>query len=122
VPLPWKTTGSSFGFGTGGSHLPMPSWFGKYSVEAEDGKKGSVLEFYREIMSLRKQLQTKEEIHWIGHGPFSKVVHFARPNGWHSVTNFGSKPVKLPNGKLLSSSTPLVDGKLPANATAWLQA
>ena len=122
VPLPWATSGSSFGFGTGGSHLPMPQWYGKYSVAAEDGQKGSFLEFYREIVALRKKLQTKEEIKWIGHGLFSKVIHFARPNGWQSITNFGSKPVKLPAGKLLSSSTPLVDGKLPANATAWLQA
>ena len=122
VPLPWATSGSSFGFGTGGSHLPMPEWYGKYSVAAEDGHKGSFLEFYREIVALRKKLQTKEEIKWIGHGLFSKVIHFARPNGWQSITNFGSKPVKLPAGKLLSSSTPLVDGKLPANATAWLQA
>lgn len=122
VPLPWATSGSSFGFGTGGSHLPMPEWYGKYSVAAEDGQKGSFLEFYREIVALRKKLQTKEEIKWIGHGLFSKVIHFARPNGWQSITNFGSKPVKLPAGKLLSSSTPLVDGKLPANATAWLQA
>ena len=122
VPLPWTTTGSSFGFGSNGSHLPMPSWYGQYSVEAEDGKKGSMLEFYREIMALRKSLQTKEEITWIGHGLFSKVVHFARPNGWQSITNMGTKSVKLPAGKLLLSSTPLVDGKLPANATAWLQA
>jgi alpha-glucosidase len=120
VPLPWKTTGSSFGFGSNGSHLPMPSWYGEYSVEAEDGKADSFLEFYRHIVALRKKLQTKEDIQWIGHGFFSKVLHFARPNGWHSITNFGSKPVKLPAGKLLSSSTPLVDGKLPANATAWL--
>ncbi|MEY4618440.1 MAG: hypothetical protein RL101_626 [Actinomycetota bacterium] len=122
VPLPWATHGSSFGFGSNGSHLPMPNWFGKYSVEAEDGKAGSMLEFYRHIVALRKQLQTKEEVKWIGHGIFSKVIHFARPNGWQSITNFGTKAVKLPNGKLISSSIPLVDGKLPANATAWLQA
>jgi alpha-glucosidase len=100
----------------------MPEWFGQYSVEAEDGKTGSMLEFYRHIVALRKQLQTKEEVKWIGHGLFSKVIHFARPNGWQSITNFGKKPVKLPTGKLISSSIPLVDGKLPASATAWLQA
>jgi alpha-glucosidase len=37
------------------------------------------------------------------------------------MTNFGAKPVKLPKGQLLIASAELVDGKLPANATAWLQ-
>jgi alpha-glucosidase len=30
VPLPWTKTGSSFGFGDGGSHLPQPKHFGDY--------------------------------------------------------------------------------------------
>ena len=122
VPLPWETSGKSYGFGSNGSHLPMPAWYGQYSVQSEFGKAGTVLSFYQETVALRKSLQTKEDVQWISHGFFSKVIHFARPNGWQSITNFGSKPVKLPVGKLLSSSTPLVDGKLPANATAWLQA
>ena len=36
VPLPWARSGSSFGFGADGAHLPQPSWFGEYSVEAEE--------------------------------------------------------------------------------------
>jgi alpha-glucosidase len=48
-------------------------------------------------------------------------MHFKRPNGWQSITNFGSKPAKLPAGKVLASSMPLVDGKLPANATVWIK-
>jgi alpha-glucosidase len=48
------------------------------------------------------------------------VLHFARPNGWQSVTNFGTEPVALPEGTVVVSSAPLDGGKLPANTTAWI--
>lgn len=120
VPLPWTRTGSSFGFGSGGSHLPQPKWYGDWSVEAEDGVAGSTLELYREILALRRQLQTEETFKWVWHFN-SKIVHFARPNGWQSVTNFSAKPVRLPKGQLLASSEPLMNGKLAPNSTAWLK-
>lgn len=126
VPLPWSTTGSSFGFGSGGSHLPQPEWYGSVSVQTQDGVKGSTLEIYRELINLRKTLQSAEDITWFNGGVLGlfapKVLHFSRPGGWHNVTNFGTKPVKLPTGKVLAVSQPLVDGKLPANATAWIKA
>jgi alpha-glucosidase len=122
VPLPWTATGSSFGFGSGGAHLPQPTWFGNVSVEAQDGVKGSTLELYRELINLRKTLLAAEEITWVKHWLSPQLLHFKRPNGWHSVTNFGSKPVKLPAGKILAVSQQLIDGKLPANATAWIKA
>jgi alpha-glucosidase len=34
--------------------------------------------------------------------------------------NTGKRPVALPDGELILASAPLVDGKLPANAAAWL--
>jgi alpha-glucosidase len=48
-------------------------------------------------------------------------VHFLRPGGWHSVTNFGAQPVDLPAGDVLLTSFPLVDGRLDADATAWVR-
>jgi alpha-glucosidase len=122
VPLPWSRSGSSFGFGTGGAHLPQPAWYSNVSVEAQDGVKGSTLELYRELINLRKSLQTAEDLTWVKHWLSPKLMHFKRPNGWQSITNFGSKPAKLPAGKVLATSKPLIDGKLPANATAWLKA
>ena len=121
VPMPWTRTGSSFGFGPGGAHLPQPSWFGDWSVEAQDGVKGSTLELYRAALRLRRQLLTEEKLTWVKHWLNPKVLHIVRPNGWIVMTNFGAKPVKLPQGQLLIASAELVDGKLPANATAWLQ-
>ncbi|MEN9606860.1 MAG: hypothetical protein RL605_688, partial [Actinomycetota bacterium] len=121
VPMPWTRTGSSFGFGPGGAHLPQPSWFGDWSVEAQDGVKGSTLELYRAALRLRRQLLTEEKLTWVKHWLNPNVLHIVRPNGWIVMTNFGAKPVKLPKGQLLIASAELVDGKLPANATAWLQ-
>ncbi|MEO0049151.1 MAG: hypothetical protein RL556_483, partial [Actinomycetota bacterium] len=67
VPLPWTATGSSFGFGPGGSHLPQPEWFAKYAVEVEDKDPGSTLNLYRKALKLRKGLVTAEEIKWVNH-------------------------------------------------------
>jgi alpha-glucosidase len=121
VPLPWTSKGSSFGFGAKGSHLPQPKWFGDYSVEAEDGVAGSTLEFYREAIRVRKDVFTDERITWVKHWFNSKVVHFRRSNGWQSITNFGTSPIAIPAGEVILASRPLVDGKLPVDATVWIR-
>jgi alpha-glucosidase len=48
------------------------------------------------------------------------VLHFERPGGWTTVTNFGVDAFPLPEGEVLVSSVPLERGLLPADATAWL--
>jgi alpha-glucosidase len=121
VPLPWTREGSSFGFGANGSHLPQPEWYSGYSVEAEDTDASSTLNLYRKAIKLRKTLVTKQEIKWVPRLFNKNVLHFVRPNGWHCVTNFGEKPIALPKGEVLFSTLPLVDGKLPADATAWVK-
>lgn len=118
VPLPWTKTGSSFGFGEGPSHLPQPYWFPAYSVEFEESQPESTLALYREMIAARKRLQGAETLEW-AHSR-RKVVHFTRPGGWHSITNFGKKAVSLPAGTVVLTSGPLLDGKLPANTTAWV--
>ena len=120
VPLPWAVEGSSFGFGNGGAHLPQPEWFGRYAVAAEDGVAGSTLEFYRKALKLRRELQTSEELVWhAAAGP--DVLHFSRPGGWQTVTNFGDAPVELPAGEVLLSSAPLDGDLLPGSTTVWLR-
>lgn len=120
VPMPWNNNGSSFGFGTGASHLPQPAWFGGSSVEAQDGVEGSTLELYRKALAIRARLQTAEELQWNETGE-DDVLSFTRPNGWSCVTNFGTDPVDFGASQVLLSSSPLVDGKLPGAATVWLQ-
>lgn len=119
VPLPWTSEGSSFGFGDGHAHLPQPEWFAGYAVEAQENVPGSTLELYRKALELRSELRAAEDLEWIPSSDES-VLHFARPNGWQSVTNFGTEPVALPEGTVVVSSAPLDGGKLPANTTAWI--
>ncbi|MDJ0318270.1 MULTISPECIES: glycoside hydrolase family 13 protein [Arthrobacter] len=119
VPLPWTSSGVSFGFGEAPAHLPQPDWFAQHAVTAQDSAAGSTLSLYREALALRRSLQTTEDLTWItNENP--DVLHFARPNGWSVVTNFGTAAVELPTGTVALSSAALDDGKLPANATVWL--
>ncbi|SDP75205.1 alpha-glucosidase [Arthrobacter sp. ok909] len=120
VPLPWAPEGTSFGFGDGGAHLPQPAWFGRYAVAAQDGVEGSTLELYRTALKFRRELQTSEEMEWQESGS-ADVLHFSRPGGWQTMTNFGDTPVELPAGEVLVSSGPLDGGMLPANTTVWLR-
>ena len=71
-----------------------------------------------QLRRMKNPPKTGEELQWIRSS--RKVLHFSRPNGWHSFTNFTDKPVKLPAGELLQTSAPLANGKLPAYSTAWL--
>jgi alpha-glucosidase len=123
VPLPWTAEGSSFGFGANGAHLPQPPWFAEVAASAQEGDPGSNLSLYREALRLRRILQGVEELDWIDGGDTpGHVVHFARPGGWESVTNFGHRPVPLPDGEVLLTSGPLpVPGQLPGETTAWLR-
>jgi alpha-glucosidase len=120
VPLPWTETGSSFGFGSGGSHLPQPEWFGQYAVALQDGAAGSTLEMYRAALAARRTLISGEEFEWVESAP--EVLHFTRGNGWHCLINFGADPVQIPAGEVVVSSAPLDGQWLPSNTTVWITA
>jgi alpha-glucosidase len=125
VPLPWTAGGSSFGFGPDGAHLPQPPWLGRYAAETQAGLADSTRTLYAQALAHRRRLQSAEELRWAGSGP-DDVIHFSRPGGWTSVTNFGRSSVPLPAGELLLASGSLDDSvappALPADTTAWLLA
>ena len=124
MPLPWTRTGSSFGFGPEGAHLPQPAWFGALSVEAEQEDEESTLSLYRRLIALRKELQGAEHLDWLPAQDGTQadtVLAFRRPGGWISVTNFGPSPIALPAGRILASSSALRDGILSADTTVWLR-
>ncbi|MDO4916213.1 MAG: glycoside hydrolase family 13 protein [Rothia sp. (in: high G+C Gram-positive bacteria)] len=133
VPLPWKKSGQSLGFGPAGAHLPQPEWFSQYSVEAEEADSTSTLNLYRAALKARRQLQTSEELEWIETGS-ENVLAFARPNGWVCVTNFGTNAVALPvevegDELVLSSAKSAADSgeergvleEIPGATTWWLK-
>ncbi len=123
VPIPWSNDGPSFGFGPGPAHLPQPGWFTRYAISQGQADPDSTLALYTRALRLRHRLQTDEQLQLVGEGN-EDVIHFTRPNGWTSVTNFGTSSVPLPAGELVLSSSPLDDLKapttLPPDTTAWL--
>jgi len=120
VPLPWESTGSSFGFGGGAAHLPQPPWFAAASVAAQRHDPASTLSLYRAALRLRRELQAAEQLEWTTDAA-DEVVAFVRPGGWEVVTNFGTESAPLPPGEVLVASTPLEDGSLPGESTVWLR-
>ncbi|MFB0616251.1 glycoside hydrolase family 13 protein [Streptomyces sp. AGS-58] len=120
VPLPWTTTGPSYGFGPGAAWLPQPESFAAYAVEAQAGTEGSTLELYRTALRLRRKLLQDETLTWTPEAP-AGVLDFTRGDAWRCLTNLGAGPVPLPPGEVLLSSTPLPGGgSLPPDTTVWL--
>ena len=120
VPLPWKVEGSP------SASAPTVPTFRSRTGSAgtrwrlRTASKNSTLELYRKALKLRRELQAEEELEWIETGN-PEVLHFSRPGGWQSVTNFGDTAVELPAGEVLISSAPLEGGMLPGNSTVWLR-
>jgi alpha-glucosidase len=120
VPLPWTSTGPSYGFGDGGAWLPQPSSFASYAVEAQAGTEGSTLELYRTALRLRRKLLEGETLTWAPEAP-AGILDFTRTEAWRCVGNLTDEPVSLPPGEVLLSSTPLTDARtLPPDTTVWL--
>jgi alpha-glucosidase len=126
VPIPWTTTGASFGFGAGDAQpwLPQPAWFADTSVAAQDGMPGSTLEMYRSAMRLRRT-------DWVGAGrlewsdkfndPEAQVLAFRR-GGLLCIVNFGDESIAMPGGDvLLVSIDHDGDSRLPGAAAAWIR-
>ena len=120
VPLPWSTSGPSFGFGSNGSWLPQPSWWGQYSVEAQANVPDSMLRLYQETLSLRENCVIDEEVRWdprLDQGP---VLAFWRGGYVLVMVNTGEDPVPLPEEEVMVASVPLEGRSLPGNAAVWL--
>ncbi len=127
VPIPWTTSGPSYGFGSDGSWLPQPGSWGSLSVEAQVGDKGSMLELYRAALRLRRRLSALGDgaIRWLDSPP--DVLAFERRG--HSgppvvcLVNFGEVPTAVPayDEVLLSSAGLDAEGWLPADSAAWLR-
>ncbi|SFI98693.1 alpha-glucosidase [Amycolatopsis sacchari] len=121
VPLPWEGTEPPFGFGTGGSWLPQPAHWRDLTVAAQLDDEGSMLSLYRRALHLRREHPAlgDGELSWLD-SP-EDVLLFRREPGLVCAVNLGDTPVPLPpHEKVLLSSEPLPDGKLPSDAAVWL--
>ena len=123
VPIPWSTSGPSFGFGSGPAWLPQPPAFGGLSVESQDDVSTSTLSMYRAALGLRRELFTADEdFEWLDPwaGTPNDAFAFRRGSGTLCVVNFGSTAVSLPDGEVLIASSPLADGVLSGDAAVWV--
>ena len=119
MPLPWSADGPSFGFGTGGAHLPQPAWVADYAVSVQHDDSTSSLALYRAALAMRRLLQTDESLTWVETGR-DDVLAFRRSNGWTVFTNFGTEPFELPDGPPISLSSRHRDERILAGeTTVW---
>ena len=88
-------------------------------MQRQDRDPASTLSLYRQALGWRRKLRAADQLEWMP-GTSGQVLHFGRPGGWRSVTNFGPRAVPLPRGTVIVASAPLEAGLLPADTTAWI--
>ncbi|MFF9699981.1 glycoside hydrolase family 13 protein [Streptomyces griseofuscus] len=124
VPIPWTRTGSSYGFGDGGSWLPQPASWGELSVEAQTGTAGSTLELYRAALAARRaqpDLGAGDTLEWL-RAP-EGVLAFRRGE-FVCVANTTGESVTTPAyGRVLLASGEVAEtggeAEVPADTTVW---
>jgi alpha-glucosidase len=121
VPLPWWGTTPPFGFGPVRSTpwLPQPEGWAGLTVDAEAADEASMLTLYRRIIALRRARLDHEHFEWLD-GVDSNAVLAFRRGAIACVVNLSPEPVALPPGDVLLVSSALTDGRLPADAAAWI--
>ena len=121
VPLPWSGDSAPFGFGTDAAPwLPQPADWAGLTAAAQAGDPDSTLNLYRAALKLRRERPEFRhgELRW--QDSPADVLSFTRGDDLAVVVNFGAEPAALPAGEVLLTSTPLVEGRLPQDATAWI--
>ena len=122
VPIPWSGDAPPFGFSTNAdTWLPMPADWEALTVEKQRADPDSTLSFYRRALELRRERAEFEggEFEWLAATP--ELLIFERNGGaLVCALNFDRRPMVLPPGEVILASAPLVDGKLPPDAAAWL--
>jgi alpha-glucosidase len=124
VPLPWRTTGPSLGFGPDAGAapwLPQPDEFARYAVEAQGT--GSTLALYRAALRTRRELfDADSPLRWVDTGQ-AGLLAFQRGRTV-CVVNLSGHAVTIPRAwsakvRLGSDDTVAAD-ILPPDRAAWL--
>ena len=122
VPLPWEGDVAPFGFSrTARTWLPMPAEWAALTVEKQLEDEGSTLSLYRHALDVRRRHPAfrGDALEWYG-APAGCFAFRRRGGGLICALNTSATPISLPPGEVLLSSVPLVEGKLPPDAAAWL--
>ncbi|MDT7734984.1 MAG: alpha-glucosidase, partial [Mycobacterium sp.] len=122
IPMPWRGDTPPFGFSASAdTWLPIPAEWESLTVENQLLDPDSTLSFFERALEIRRSHPgfAGEAIEWLQ--ARRDTLAFARgDHGLRCVLNAGKQSIPLPDGEPILTSTPLVDGKLPANAAAWL--
>ena len=127
VPMPW-TRGVHLGF-TGSRAtpwLPIPGEWAELSVASQQGRDDSMLALYREALALRRASTAlgRGELRWVSAQDVADdLLAFDLEGADETVRvllNLSEDPIDLPDGGMLLSSEPVVDGQLPGIAAAWV--
>jgi alpha-glucosidase len=89
-------------------------------VQAQERDPDSTLAFYKAALAARRkhavELGDRVEVDVVDD------VLIVRRDQLTAVLNCGDRPARLPEGDLLISSGPLVDGAVPPDTAVWLRA
>ncbi|WP_435178372.1 glycoside hydrolase family 13 protein [Actinacidiphila sp. bgisy145] len=130
VPLPWSGDRPPFGFSPDTAQaapwLPQPAQWASCTAEAQDGRPGSMLTFYRTALALRRGEPGLRalDFRWL---PVDDpaVLAFTRADGFVCLANLSPAPAPLPpDTHLLLASDVDFDpatGHLPPDTTVWLR-
>lgn len=122
IPIPWVGDAPPFGFSAScDTWLPMPPDWAALTVERQLGETDSTLAFFRQALELHRSRAefTGNRVEWLP-APRGTLLFERGDHGLRCALNASKRPLSLPDGELILTSAPLVDGKLPANAAAWL--
>jgi alpha-glucosidase len=122
IPIPWRGDTPPFGFSTSAdTWLPIPPEWESLTVEKQLLNADSTLSFFQRALEIRRTHFgfTGDGIEWLD-APRGTLAFARGDDGLRCVLNAGKQPIPLPDGEPILTSAPLLDGKLPPNAAAWL--
>ena len=126
VPLPWSGHEQPFGFSPAGATcqpwLPQPAAWNDLTVEAQQADPSSTLALYQAALRIRREQPDLGDggLEW-SETPASDVLSFSRGPAFRCIANLSDSAVALPaHHRILLASSPLEDGHLPPDTTAWL--
>jgi alpha-glucosidase len=121
VPMPWRGDTPPFGFSeSAATWLPMPPDWSTLTVAHQLDDPDSTLHFFRRAVRLRHERAEIADATIDGLTAEGDVLTFRTAAGLTCVLNAGTQPVALPPGEVLLASAALVEGRLPADAAAWI--
>ena len=122
IPMPWTAGEPPYGFSPEpvDTWLPQPAGWSPLAAESQVGVEGSTHTLYKDAIALRKSNDAfSGDMSWV-EAP-AGCLAFRRDGGLTCLVNFTNHPVALPpHREVLLTSVPLVDGKLPGDAAAWV--